>query len=151
MIMMAKKGVARQMTNSVPSTPSRHRIQERKDCGMASSTVNMSFREMIIAMVTYYKPTWRFRTNTNNLRIFFFQWNGWRCRPWIDKGACNKCSRTNLCEVRGMFLYFLTDRMKNIMNKYVDKPDLCKAIDHSSSWSCIKKQHGNSHNVVEEP
>ena len=44
MIMMAKKGVARQMTKSVPSTPSRHRIQERKDCGMASSTVKMSFR-----------------------------------------------------------------------------------------------------------
>lgn len=42
-MMMVKKGVARQMTNRVPSTPSRHKSQERKDWGMASSIVKMSF------------------------------------------------------------------------------------------------------------
>lgn len=42
MMMMVKKGVAKQMTNSVPSTPSRHSSHERKDCGIASSTVKMS-------------------------------------------------------------------------------------------------------------
>lgn len=42
--MMAKKGVATQMTTTVPSTPRRHRTQDRRDMGMASSTVKMSFR-----------------------------------------------------------------------------------------------------------
>lgn len=41
--MIAKKGVATQMTSRVPSTPSRHRTQDRRDIGMASSTVKMSF------------------------------------------------------------------------------------------------------------
>lgn len=40
--MMAKKGVARQITKSVPNTPNRHKIQERNDAGIASSTVKMS-------------------------------------------------------------------------------------------------------------
>lgn len=59
MMTMVKKGVARQMTNSVPSTPSRHRIQERRDIGMASSTVKMSFRRSkklkrnVIVLVSY--------------------------------------------------------------------------------------------------
>lgn len=48
---MAKKGVARQMTNSVPSTPRKQRSQERKELGMASSMVKMSFRTIVGKLV----------------------------------------------------------------------------------------------------
>lgn len=51
---MAKKGVARQMTNSVPSTPRKQRSQERKELGMASSIVKMSFR-IIVGKLVFIK------------------------------------------------------------------------------------------------
>ena len=40
-----KSGVARQITNKVPITPSRQMTQERKDMGIISSTVNMACRQ----------------------------------------------------------------------------------------------------------
>lgn len=69
MMTMVKKGVARQMTNSVPSTPSRHRIHERRDIGMASSTVKMSFRrsrrkkEMLLYVEKHFQLAYPTETN----------------------------------------------------------------------------------------
>lgn len=51
---MAKKGVARQMTNSVPSTPRKQRSQERTELGMASSIVKISFR-IIVGKLVFIK------------------------------------------------------------------------------------------------
>lgn len=74
------------MTTKVPSTPRRHRIQDRRDIGMASSTVKMSFRRRInnyyCAAKTYQcfqvanKTSWNMlRTGKATIAIFPWQFN----------------------------------------------------------------------------
>lgn len=121
---MVKKGVAKQMTNSVPSTPSRHNNQERKDWGMASSMVNMSFRTSAGGVSLYW-----------NVKLpAVLLWN-------TDFYFCLLVKQENTV----INLFFCS--------KSEIKPQhyLCKAVDHSSDGCRVKEKHGHSQDVVEQP